>query len=86
MYTPHISEEIRPPIILARLTRTRYLATPGIKVFHILMPNRPKRLETGLFYYYAMLLIVPFDCFGAFLDAGNEDMATAPLAGMIHDR
>jgi hypothetical protein len=49
------------------------------------MPNRRVRLETGLLYNDARLLIVPLDGFGAFLDAGNEDMATAELAGMIQD-
>jgi hypothetical protein len=50
------------------------------------MPNRGVRLKTGLFYNYARLLIEPLDGFGAFLDAGHEDMPTAESTGMIQDR
>lgn len=80
-----VSEEIRPPIILARLTRTRHFRVPRIEVFHILVPNYRVRLEIGLFYDYARLLVMPLNGFGTFLETGDEDVAAAEFAGMIQD-
>jgi hypothetical protein len=84
-HTPYL-KEIRPPIILARLTRTRDRTISRIKVFHVLVPSHRERLQPGLFYDYTRLLIMPTDGFGAFLDAGHEDVTAAELVGMIQDR